>query len=222
MNFVYFILNGKADNILITISTYIKAPKLLVSTMVTIKTLNFNLGNKGAGNFRKKPNMSAPQSQSKPTLDAAQSRLIAEALQITRYLTSGSNHPKFQQRQQQRLHTLQDALQAFAHPIRREACPVNTIPIKVRQAFVEAVALLKHYNELGGAVWQGTISSATLSQYQAKAAPTELFTELAIANLCQQFQLPNEFQAEITAKLATNGQLQGSSAKADHSNGSHR
>lgn len=74
--------------------------------------------------------MIAPQSQSKPTLDAAQSRLIAEALQITRYLTRGSNHPELQQRQQQRLHTLQDALQAFAHPIRRQACPVDTFLLR--------------------------------------------------------------------------------------------
>ena len=140
--------------------------------------------------------------QPKPTLDAVQRGLMAEAFQVVRHLTSGSGDDRSQQRWQQRLYELQTTLQAFAHPICREDCSVETIPVKVRQALVEAVALLKHYYELGGARWQGTVSSATLSQYALKATPANLFT-FAISQLCQQFQLPTEFEEQITELLQT-------------------
>jgi hypothetical protein len=139
----------------------------------------------------------------KPTVDAVQGRLMAEALEIVRYLTNSSNATDLQQRQQRRLNELQAALTAFAHPICREACLVDTIPVKIRQAFVEAVALLKHYRELGGAVCKGTLSSATLSQYCSEDQPIALSEELAIMHLCQQFQLPAEFEQQVTNLLET-------------------
>lgn len=146
--------------------------------------------------------MITSNSQPKPTLDAAQRSLMAEAFQVARYLTSGSGDAHSQQRWQRRLYELQVTLQAFAHPICREDCPVETIPLKVRQAFVEAVALLKHYYELGGALWQGTVSSATLSQYRVEVTPDKLLT-FAIPQLCEQFQLTAESEEQITALLQT-------------------
>ncbi|AVH71273.1 hypothetical protein [Nostoc sp. 'Lobaria pulmonaria (5183) cyanobiont'] len=140
--------------------------------------------------------------QPKPTLDAAQRTLMAEAFQVTRHLTNGSGDAHLQQRWQQRLYELQATLQGFAHPICREDCPVETIPVNVRQAFAEAIALLKHYYELGGAVWQGTVSSITLSQYKVEATPAESFT-FAIPQLCQQFQLATEVQEQMTTLLQT-------------------
>lgn len=87
--------------------------------------------------------------QPKPTLDATQRTLMAEAFQVARHLTSGNGDDHSQQRWQQRLYELQATLQGFAHPIFREDCPAETIPVNVRQAFAEAITLLGHYYKLG-------------------------------------------------------------------------
>lgn len=134
-----------------------------------------------------------------PTPDSLQRSLLAEALQISRYLLeSSSADADLKKRRQKRLCEIQDALKEFAHPIRREACPVDAIPIAVRQAFVKAAVLVTRYRELGGGKWKGTLHSPSLSKYRVEAVPASLCSEAAIAHLGEIFQLPTEFGEQVT------------------------
>ncbi|UBF27190.1 hypothetical protein K9N68_04280 [Kovacikia minuta CCNUW1] len=138
-----------------------------------------------------------------PTPDQTQRHLLAEALQLSRYLlNSGSDgDPKVIQKRQKRLRQIQDALKAFAHPIQRDRLPVQQIPLEIRQVFVKSALLVTRYAQIGGTQWQGTISSPTLSQYQPDPIPDRLLTAQAIEQLCRVYALPESCKVEFRTLL---------------------
>ncbi|SRR5579883_2555032 len=140
-----------------------------------------------------------------PVPNLTQRTLLAEALQLSRSTLNSAtviDEPERQQRQT-RLQQIRDALKTFAHPICQTPLAIETIPLTVRQSFVQAALLVTRYRQIGGSGWQGTIPSHTLSQYQPDPIPEHLASESAIAALCQTFALPDSAEAELKATLET-------------------
>jgi hypothetical protein len=137
----------------------------------------------------------------KPLLDPAQRQMIAEAFELTRQLQQPCSDPA-QVRLQTRLHELQTALAQVGHRLERQPQAMGAIPLAVRQAFAEAIALLPFYYQLGGAAWQGTVTSLTLSRYTREVLPPDLVA-VSPAQLAEQYQLPAEAEAELVALLAS-------------------
>lgn len=139
----------------------------------------------------------------KPLVTAHQA-LLAEALDIARCLRKRGDlpHEAFYQRQQQRLKTLQTELATLRqHAIRHQVQAADTIPVAVRKAFVQAALLIKHYYQLAGHQWQGTLSSPTLSKQTPDKVPSTLKSAQAIDSLCQHFRLSSQDQRELTDTL---------------------
>ncbi|MBD2460940.1 hypothetical protein H6G89_07770 [Oscillatoria sp. FACHB-1407] len=138
-----------------------------------------------------------------PTSDEQRQRLLAEALQLSRYLLNRPEavDPDWVERRQDRLRQLQKALKAFAHPIQRKSLAPVEMPLEVRQAFVKAVLLVTRYQQVGGCTWQGTLASPTLSQYCPDPVPTKWVTSDAITSLCRYFDLQSDIQTELTDLL---------------------
>ncbi|MDX2213498.1 MAG: hypothetical protein SFY66_09435 [Oculatellaceae cyanobacterium bins.114] len=147
-----------------------------------------------------------------PTFDQQRQRLLAEALQLSRYLLNRPEavDPDWVERRQERLRQLQKALKAFAHPIQRKPLAPTEMPLDVRHAFVKAVLLVTRYQAVGGCTWRGTLPSPTLSQYCPDPIPaswvaSETLQSLspngAIATLCRFFDLPDDVPTELTTLL---------------------
>ncbi|HIK18059.1 MAG TPA: hypothetical protein IGS53_22610 [Leptolyngbyaceae cyanobacterium M33_DOE_097] len=130
-------------------------------------------------------------------------QLMAEALQLARYMTQAdaSTKPERLQKRQQRLRDIRQALQAVTHPICRESLAIAQIPIAVRQAFVQSVVLLSRYQMLGGDRWSGTLASPTLSQYEARQALMKWQTLEQITALCQAFELDAQVPTQLHSEL---------------------
>lgn len=123
--------------------------------------------------------------------------LLAEALELSRSLTSESKSIL----KQERLRQIREILKEFAHPICRDCLPLTQIPIAVRNTFVKSVLLVTRYSQIGGQKWQGDIQSLTLSQYHADPIPTALNSPLALDRLCEMFELSHEHKIEISKTL---------------------
>jgi hypothetical protein len=128
--------------------------------------------------------------------ESLQRQLLAEALQLSRHLDTGSAA------RQDRLREICRALEAFAHPLQRDRLHAAAMPLPVRQIFVRAVLLLTRYPQVGGSTWQGSLRSPTLSQYQPDQIPPALLAEDCMAQLGQLFELPDSFPSELTPVLA--------------------
>lgn len=137
-----------------------------------------------------------------PAPNPARRELLAEALQLSRFLVGNDSQSPLVQRRQERLREIQATLQTYAHPVCRDRIPPAQIPLKVRQAFVESVLLVTRYHRVGGMQWRGTFQSPTLSQYQPDPIPPSWDTETAIATLCNQYQLPTDKQVGLHTLLA--------------------
>ncbi len=138
-----------------------------------------------------------------PSPDQTQRQLLAEALQLSRYLLNPAGEvdvDRFEARQA-RLRQIREALKAFAHPICRDSLPIESIPLAVRVAFVKAALLVTRYQYLGGNHWQGTLESPTLSRYQPDSIPAPLLSEQAAKRLCQLFALPSAMEVELQEGL---------------------
>ncbi|MEM9266892.1 MAG: hypothetical protein AAGA46_15345 [Cyanobacteria bacterium P01_F01_bin.13] len=138
-------------------------------------------------------------------LVATDQAILTEALDLARCLRRRGDcsheNTAFYQRQQTRLETIQTELAQWQrHQVRRQT-PIEEIPIAVRQAFVRAALLTRHYHQLAGHQWQGTIPSPTLSKQQPDEIPPILTTEKAIVELCQHFQLSHQDQIDTTKVL---------------------
>ncbi|MEM7794301.1 MAG: hypothetical protein AAF579_07585, partial [Cyanobacteria bacterium P01_C01_bin.118] len=134
--------------------------------------------------------------------------ILTEALDIARCLRRrgdcSEKNTAFYQRQQTRLKTIQAELAQWQrHEIRQQIPPVEEIPIDVRQAFVRAALLTRHYHQLAGHQWQGTIASPTLSKQLPDDIPAILTTEEAVIPLCEYFKLSHQDQSEVTRALQT-------------------
>ena len=141
-----------------------------------------------------------------PTPDQQQRALLAEALQLSRYLVSSGGSDAdaaVVERRRSRLRQLQTDLTQLAHPICRDRRESETIPLDVRQAFVRAVLLVTRYHQVGGIGWQGTLPSQTLSKYRPDPIPPWLKERHVIADLCRLFQIPPDFEVELKSTLQT-------------------
>jgi hypothetical protein len=127
--------------------------------------------------------------------------MIAEAFELTRQLQQPCSAPA-QVRLQTRLQELQAALAQVGHRIERQPQAMGAIPLAVRQAFAEAIALLPFYYQLGGATWQGTVTSLTLNRYTREVLPPNL-AAVSPAELAQKYQLPAEAEAELALFLTS-------------------
>jgi hypothetical protein len=136
-----------------------------------------------------------------PLPNAERRQLLAEALQLSRFLVGNADQTPLVQRRQQRLQEIQDDLQRYAHPVCRDRMPVTEIPLKVRRAFVQAALLITRYHQIGGMEWSGTIPSPTLSHYQPDPVPATWTQADAIAYLCRQFQLGERDCAQLERLL---------------------
>lgn len=136
--------------------------------------------------------------------DDTQRQLLAEALQLSRYLVNVSPDvdPDQLQQRQERLRQIRVALEAFAHPICRDRLPVESIPLSVRYAFAKATLLLTRYHQLGGMNWQGSLPSPTLSQYRPDPIPSPWSASDVLTKLGQIFALSVADQAELSETLA--------------------
>jgi len=132
-----------------------------------------------------------------------QQQLMAEALQLARYMlqADASTKPERLQKRQQRLREIRRVLQAVAHPICREPLAIAQIPIAVRQTFVQSVVLLSRYQMLGGDRWSGTLASPTLSQYEVSQALMKWQTPEQITTLCLAFELDAQLPAQLQGEL---------------------
>jgi len=132
-----------------------------------------------------------------------QQQLMAEALQLARYMTQAdaSTKPERLQKRQQRLRDIRQALQTVTHPICRESLAIAQIPLTVRQAFVQSVVLLSRYQMLGGDRWAGTLASPTLSRYKTSEAQMKWQTPEQITALCQAFELDTQLPAQLQSEL---------------------
>ncbi|MGP1383303.1 MAG: hypothetical protein ACTS2F_07045 [Thainema sp.] len=137
-----------------------------------------------------------------PAPDSVRRQLLAEALQLSRFLVGNDSSEPRVQRRQERLREIQATLQTYAHPVCCDRSSPAQIPLKVRQAFVESVLLVTRYHRVGGMQWRGTMPSPTLSQYQPDPIPASWDTETAIATLCQQYELSTDHQAGLKTLLA--------------------
>lgn len=132
--------------------------------------------------------------------------LLAETLDITRCLQrrgdSSQKNEAFYQRQQLRLKALQAELGRWRrHAITDQPKPVETIPMPVRRAFVQAALSVSRYRQLAGHQWRGTLPSPTLSKQVPDGIPAGLESESAISALCHHFQLPSQEHTRLTATL---------------------
>lgn len=136
-----------------------------------------------------------------PKANPHRQRLLAEALQLARQKDSSIAS--------QRLAEIQAELQRFTHTIHHEPIPTHEIPVAVREAFVEAavreafveatVSLIP-YQEIGGTHWQGTLSSLTLEHYRPDPLPTALQDPTINFQLCQLFQLSDNFAFHLQTR----------------------
>ncbi|MDJ0708080.1 MAG: hypothetical protein QNJ46_32810 [Leptolyngbyaceae cyanobacterium MO_188.B28] len=141
-----------------------------------------------------------------PIPDQQQQALLAEALQLSRYLVNTNSTEAdtvLVERRRSRLQQLQDNLTQLAHPICRDRLKPEAIPLDVRQAFVRAVLLVTRYHQVGGIGWQGTLPSQTLSKYRPDPIPPWLKEQAVVAHLCRLFQTPPDFEDELEATLQT-------------------
>jgi hypothetical protein len=130
---------------------------------------------------------------------------VAEALQLARFLIGGDKataDPTLVARRRDRIRHLQQSLQACGHPVRRDPLPVGEIPLAVRQAFVRSVLLVRHYFAVGGTGWQGSLDSPTLAKFRPDPIPPQWYADDQGARLCQTFQLPAEWAAQLQRDLA--------------------
>lgn len=136
-------------------------------------------------------------------LTATQRSQIAEALTLSRFLISQSEgaDPALIDRRRDRIRTIQQSLQACAHPVNRTPCTVSEIPLWVRQAFVESALLVSRYFAVGGGGWRGTLPSPTLSQYRPDPVPPSWSTPAGIAAIGDRFELPTKIMDSIIARL---------------------
>jgi hypothetical protein len=137
---------------------------------------------------------------SNPKLTSVEQGLIAEAFQTARKLHQTPQDSSKYQRLQARLYELQAQLTTCTHPICRESLAVEQIPLKVRQSLVEAVVLLPYYFQLGGATWQGTLTSFTLNNYLTANISV---VQPKLEQLSYHFQLPEANKTQITQLLET-------------------
>lgn len=136
-------------------------------------------------------------------LTETQRSQIAEALTLSRFLIAEARtaDAELVQRRRERLRTIQQNLQACAHAINRQPLPVETIPLAVRQAFVQAALLVSRYFAVGGAGWQGTLDSPTLAKYRPDPVPADWATPAGISAMGDRFALPAEMLEEIIHHL---------------------
>lgn len=132
-----------------------------------------------------------------PTPERLQRQLLAEALQLSRQTQMGLDELS----RQDRLKTLSQKLQQFAHPLNRDRLAAADIPMSVRQTFVMATLLLTRYPQVGGRHWQGSLASPTLASYQPDPMPPLLLADQAATQLIQQFELPTSFLEELAVGL---------------------
>ncbi|MBW4519299.1 MAG: hypothetical protein KME16_06305 [Scytolyngbya sp. HA4215-MV1] len=136
-------------------------------------------------------------------IDSPQRQLLAEALQLSRYLVAAGTtaDPDIDKQRQSRLRQIREELKAFAHPVCRSPLAVEIIPLGVRQTFVQSVLLLTRYHQLGGTTWQGELDSPTLRQYAPDPIPAHWMSDDACDLLCQVFALSMEYQAALAQRL---------------------
>ncbi len=148
---------------------------------------------------------------SMPHPDPRQRELLAEALQLSRYLVhaGAQEKPSRVQQRQARLLEIRETLKGFAHRIESDRA-VAEIPLAVRRAFVQATVLMTRYRQVGGSSWQGSLASPTLSHYHPDPLPTPWFAvaeptaaaAVMITQLCQTFQLPTDTPLALADTLA--------------------
>jgi hypothetical protein len=141
-------------------------------------------------------------SQPQPT--AEQRVLLAEALQICRYLVlsaADDREPAVVTRRQQRLRQIQSQIQGYGHEICCDRIPINQIPYSVRQAFVQAVLLVSRYGQTGSSGWRGTLPSPTLEKYRPDSLPDWLQQSSILPQLGKQFQLGETAIATLLSQL---------------------
>lgn len=135
-------------------------------------------------------------------LTAIQRSHIAEALTLSRFLNHASDtESELVQRRRDRIREIQRELQEFAHPINREPCSPEQIPLPVRQAFAHAALLVSRYFAVGGVGWRGTLASATLANYHPDPVPKSWTTPPGIAGIGKRFALPETAMDEIILHL---------------------
>ncbi|MDB9526896.1 hypothetical protein PN498_12930 [Oscillatoria sp. CS-180] len=136
-------------------------------------------------------------------LTGVQRSRMAEALTLSRFLIAESStaDESLVQRRRDRLRTLQQELQACTHPIRRDLCAPESIPLGVRQAFVQSTLLVSRYFAVGGVGWRGTFESPTLAGYRPDPTPPVWETTTGIAVMGDRFALPKEVMEDIAHTL---------------------
>ena len=141
----------------------------------------------------------------KSSLNATQRSQIAEALTLSRFLTShaADADPILVQRRRERIRTIQQALQGCAHPICRDRLIPSEMPLPVRRAFVQAALLVSRYFAVGGVGWRGTLASPTLAKYCPDPIPAPWHTPAAMAMMGDHFALPAPAMAAIAEHLET-------------------
>ena len=138
-----------------------------------------------------------------PNLTALQRSQMAEALTLSRFLTTQGKSADHEvvQRRRDRLRAIQQELQAYAHPINQQPSPPSQIPLPVRRAFVEAALLVSRYFAAGGTGWRGTLTSPTLAQYRSDPVPADWTTPAGMMALGERFALPPETLDDIVGQL---------------------
>jgi hypothetical protein len=128
---------------------------------------------------------------------------MVEALSLARSLvgTSQGTDPALVQRRRERIRSIQQELQACAHPICRDRLPVEDIPVIIREAFVEAALLVSRYFSVGGVGWRGTLASPTLAKYRPDPVPPHWYTPAGIMALGDRFALASTTLDRIIHRL---------------------
>lgn len=138
------------------------------------------------------------------SLTADQLALMAEALQLARFLIGGDAaeaDPSLVNRRRDRIRDIQQTLQTWGHPIQKSPLPVEAIPLPVRQAFVRSLGLVRHYGTVGSGGWCGTFPASTLDRFQADTVPTAWHQAGWVQQLCDRFQLDTNWAAQLQADL---------------------
>lgn len=138
-----------------------------------------------------------------PTPNSSRRQLLAEALELSRSLTSSNsiNPAELILKKQERMREIRELLKEFAHSICENCLEINQIPLEVREAFVSAVLLVTRYSSIGGQKWQGNIPSVTLGQYHADSIPLGLNLPPILNRLSQMFGLSGDRISEINHRL---------------------
>ena len=138
-----------------------------------------------------------------PNLTALQRSQMAEALTLSRFLTTQSKAADSEvvQRRRDRLRAIQQELQAYVHPINQQPSLPAQIPLPIRQAFVEAALLVSRYFAAGGSGWRGSFDSPTLAQYRSDPVPADWATAAGVAALGDRFALPPPTLDHIVCQL---------------------